>query len=134
MQFASYLTPSLSWHHPYQYLLGDATMPFCLHGWLLEHAPRWVRFECHKRLWLPSMDTNWFSDEMVRGLIQQYPFGSPELLHLVLTLVFHECNLLRIMFFLFVILILSTSSWISKLTKIQKCNHLMEKLVPVNIC
>jgi hypothetical protein len=29
-------------------------------------------FECHERPWLPSLDTNEFSDEMVKGPIQQH--------------------------------------------------------------
>ena len=28
-------------------------------------------FECHKRLWLSLLDINWFSDEIVKYLIQQ---------------------------------------------------------------
>jgi hypothetical protein len=28
-------------------------------------------FECHKRLSLSSLNTNWFSDEMVKGSIHQ---------------------------------------------------------------
>jgi hypothetical protein len=28
-------------------------------------------FECYKRIWLPSLNTNWFSDEMVNDPIQQ---------------------------------------------------------------
>jgi hypothetical protein len=29
-------------------------------------------FECLKRLWLPSLDTNWFSNEMVKGPSQHF--------------------------------------------------------------
>jgi hypothetical protein len=28
-------------------------------------------FECNKKLRIPSLDTNWFLDEMVKGSIQQ---------------------------------------------------------------
>ena len=32
-------------------------------------------FECYKRIWFLSLDTNWFLDEMVKDSIQQYLFG-----------------------------------------------------------
>lgn len=32
-------------------------------------------FECLKRLWLPSLYTNWFSDEIIKSSIQQSNFA-----------------------------------------------------------
>jgi hypothetical protein len=51
-------------------------------------------FECHKRRWLPSLDINWFSGKMVKGLIQQIEHHLPhELSHLASTTTLHHTPL-----------------------------------------
>jgi hypothetical protein len=44
-------------------------VPLLSRGQLLEYTFVGCDFECHKKFWLSSLDTNWFSNEMVKDPI-----------------------------------------------------------------
>ena len=44
-------------------MLGSNSVSFKPNGWIIQM----MVVDCHKRLSLPSLDTKWFSDEMVKA-------------------------------------------------------------------